>query len=281
MLPDVGVTAPQETVNGVRMDKVCPVREAGDHRARSPHTLAPTPPPPVVPSRHWYVRWKRGAEFLLALVLLVPGIPLILLAALLVKLTSRGPALYTQTRLGLNNKPFTLYKVRSMFHDCEKQSGIRWSLPGDPRVTRVGRVLRQLHLDELPQLWNVLRGDMSLVGPRPERPEFTPELEKAVPGYRERLRVRPGVTGLAQVQLPPDTDLTSVRTKLAYDLYYIRHLRLWLDLRILLCTAVQVLGVAAPLAGRWFAIPSRIDVERSMLAAAGREAPAQTNARAS
>ena len=131
-----------------------------------------------------------------------------------------------------DGRPFTLFKIRTMAHDCEKASGARWSTPGDPRITRVGAFLRKTHLDELPQLWNVLRGDMSLVGPRPERPEFTPLLEQVVPHYRDRLAVRPGVTGLAQVQLPADTDLDSVRRKLAYDLYYIRHLNGWLDLRL-------------------------------------------------
>ena len=108
-----------------------------------------------------------------------------------------------------------------MYQDSERHSGATWCLPGDPRVTPVGRVLRFTHLDELPQLINVLLGEMSLVGPRPERPEFLPKLERALPDYRRRLAVRPGVTGLAQVQQPPDTDLLSVRRKLNYDLYYV------------------------------------------------------------
>ena len=105
-------------------------------------------------------------------------------------------------RLGKNGRPFRLHKIRTMRHDCEKATGPRWAVPGDPRITPLGRFLRQTHLDELPQLWNVLRGEMSLVGPRPERPEFVPDLEQAIPHYRDRLLVRPGVTGLAQVQLP-------------------------------------------------------------------------------
>jgi lipopolysaccharide/colanic/teichoic acid biosynthesis glycosyltransferase len=116
-------------------------------------------------------------------------------------------------------------------------------------------LLRKTHLDELPQLWNVLRGDMSLVGPRPERPEFTPGLERAIPHYHDRLAVRPGVTGLAQVQLPADTDLASVRKKLAYDLYYIRHCNLWLDLRLVTCTAVHMAGVPYAALRRLFAMP--------------------------
>src|SRR5207248_4660391 len=141
-------------------------------------------------------------------------------AMLLVKLTSPGPMLYTQTRLGRRGRPFTIYKIRTMLHDCESLTGPQWSTPGDTRITRVGRWLRRTHIDELPQLWNVLRGDMSLVGPRPERPEFIPELENAIPFYRDRLLVRPGITGLAQVQLPPDTDMDSVRRQLAHDIYY-------------------------------------------------------------
>src|SRR5439155_3872848 len=166
---------------------------------------------------------KAVLDRVAALALLVLGGPLILVLALLVKLTSRGPAFYTQTRLGRHGVPFTICKLRTMMNKCESLTGPRWSMPGDPRVTGLGRFLRATHLDELPQLLNVLRGDMSLIGPRPERPEFLPELERACPRYRERLAVRPGVTGLAQVQLPADTNIASVRRKLAYDLYYIRH----------------------------------------------------------
>jgi lipopolysaccharide/colanic/teichoic acid biosynthesis glycosyltransferase len=204
---------------------------------------------------------KPGVEFAAALVLLVFAAPIILLTALLVKLTSRGPAFYSQTRLGRYGRAFTLYKVRTMAHNCEKGSGARWSTPGDPRITPVGALLRKTHLDELPQLWNVLRGDMSLVGPRPERPEFTPALERAFPHYRDRLAVRPGVTGLAQVQLPPDTDLNSVRRKLAYDLYYIRYLNGWLDFRLVACTALHMVGVPYHTLYRWFSLPSKAQIE--------------------
>ena len=153
------------------------------------------------------MRVKAVGEWLFAAVIFILATPILLLIALAVKLTSRGPVLYSQTRVGKNGKLFTLYKVRSMAHDCEKTSGVRWSTPGDARITPIGAFLRKTHLDELPQLWNVLSGDMCLVGPRPERPEFTPALERAIPHYRDRLSVRPGVTGLAQVQLPADTDM--------------------------------------------------------------------------
>jgi lipopolysaccharide/colanic/teichoic acid biosynthesis glycosyltransferase len=158
--------------------------------------------------------WKRAVDRSFALALLVVTAPFLGLSMLLVKLTSPGPAIYSQTRLGKNGRPFTIYKIRSMTHNCEGQSVARWSTPGDMRVTPVGRFLRLSHLDELPQLWNVLRGDMSLVGPRPEPPEFVPQLERQIPHYRERLRVLPGLTGLAQFHLPPDTDMASVARKL-------------------------------------------------------------------
>ena len=217
---------------------------------------------PAVPvPANWYVRCKPALEFAAALVIGLFAAPVILITALVVKLTSRGPAFYSQTRLGKGGKPFTLHKVRTMAHECEKGSGVRWSTPGDPRVTRVGAFLRKTHLDELPQLWNVLRGDMSLVGPRPERPEFIPALEKAVPHYRDRLAVRPGVTGLAQVQLPPDTDMDSVRRKVAYDLYYIRHLNAWLDFRLVASTALHMAGVPYHLLNRLFTLPTKARVE--------------------
>ncbi|HTU91280.1 MAG TPA: sugar transferase [Gemmataceae bacterium] len=220
---------------------------------------------PVRPLQHrWYLSCKYAADAVLAALLIVPAVPLILAASLLVKLTSRGPAFYTQTRVGEDGRLFTIWKIRSMIHNCESLTGPRWSMPGDPRVTRVGAFLRASHLDELPQLLNVLRGEMSLIGPRPERPEFVPELERELPGYWQRLRVRPGVTGLAQVQLPPDSDLSSVRRKLAHDLYYIRHLSPWLDVRLLACTAVHALGLPFGVAGKLLGIPDGATVEQVM-----------------
>ncbi|MHB1423533.1 MAG: sugar transferase [Gemmataceae bacterium] len=235
--------------------------------ASSPFRLkrSPVGSAPIRPLRHrWYLSCKYLADFIAAALLTVPALPLICLAALLVKLTSRGPAFYTQTRVGEDGRLFTIWKIRSMIHNCESLTGPRWSMPGDPRVTLVGAILRASHLDELPQLLNVLRGEMSLIGPRPERPEFVPELERALPGYWQRLTVRPGVTGLAQVQLPPDSDVTSVRRKLAHDLYYIRHLSPWLDLRLLLCTAVFALGLPFGIAGKLLDIPDGAAVEDSM-----------------
>jgi lipopolysaccharide/colanic/teichoic acid biosynthesis glycosyltransferase len=192
-------------------------------------------------------RWKRWCDCAIAGPLLVLCAPIILLAVVAVRLTSRGPGIYTQTRLGLARRPFTIYKIRTMAHNCEAKTGARWSSgKSDARVTRLGRFLRKTHIDELPQLWNVLRGDMALVGPRPERPEIITQIEPLVPGYAQRLTVLPGVTGLAQVQLPPDTTVESVRRKVRYDAYYAAHLSLWLDLRLILVTAGKMLGLVAP-----------------------------------
>jgi lipopolysaccharide/colanic/teichoic acid biosynthesis glycosyltransferase len=186
---------------------------------------------------------KRWGDVILSSALLLPAIPVIALCALLTKTTSRGPILYTQTRLGRFGSPFRIWKLRTMTHNCELTSGARWAMRTDPRTTPIGRILRLTHLDELPQLWNVLKGDMSLVGPRPERPEFIPVLERAIPNYRQRLVVRPGVTGVAQLNLPPDTGIDSVRKKLIYDLFYIRNMNLWLDLRLTIATGLQAIGL--------------------------------------
>ena len=216
----------------------------------------------LLPLHRWYFSVKSASDFVLALVMFVLALPILVLTVALVKLTSRGPGVYSQTRLGRNGKPFTIYKIRTMYHECESLTGARWSVPGDARITPLGRWLRKSHIDELPQLWNVLRGDMSLIGPRPERPEFVPALEQAIPYYRARLLVRPGVTGFAQVQLPADTDLESVRLKLAYDLYYVRHVSFAMDLKIYWATALKM----ASLPFRWirsaFGFPATDIVDR-------------------
>ena len=190
-----------------------------------------------------YCRWKDPLDRCLAAALLVPGLPTIAVLVLLVRLTSRGPGIYQQARVGKDGRKFMMYKVRTMWHDAEAAAGPVWTRARDPRVTPMGKVLRKLHLDELPQLFNVLKGDMSLIGPRPERPEFVRVLAHAIPGYRNRLAVRPGVTGLAQVNLPPDSDLASVERKLVLDCEYIRHAGLLLDIRLLLCTFLRIFKV--------------------------------------
>lgn len=205
----------------------------------------------------WPYRYDRGKivfDRVLGILLFALSLPVILVAMVLVRLTSRGPAIYCQRRVGLGGRPFTIYKLRTMQHDCERKTGPRWATTEDPRVTAIGRFLRRTHLDELPQLWNVVMGEMSLVGPRPERPEIVAELERVIPRYRDRQRVLPGVTGLAQVQLPPDTDINSVRRKLACDLAYIERRDFHLDLKIVLATALLMAGVPCRVSCAWLRI---------------------------
>ena len=197
----------------------------------------------------------------LALLLALATLPLILILGLLVKWTSPGPAFYAQRRLGKGGRVFRILKLRTMVDDCERETGPCWSHDGDPRITPLGSFLRRLHLDELPQLWNVVRGDMCLVGPRPERPEIAGELERLLPAYSDRLLVRPGITGLAQVQLPPDTDLDSVRRKLAYDLFYLRNANLFLDVRILASTVGKLMGISRAALRVCFRLPQKSAVE--------------------
>jgi lipopolysaccharide/colanic/teichoic acid biosynthesis glycosyltransferase len=179
-----------------------------------------------------------AAGLLLALVA-----PLLAVLIVVIRLTSRGGAIYSQQRVGRNGRTFVLYKLRTMRQDAEASTGPVWSCDGDSRVTRLGRFLRRSHLDELPQLWNVLRGEMAFVGPRPERPEIVQKLVKHVPGYLYRLALKPGITGFAQVTLPADTDYKSVSRKLAADLAYAQRASASLDARILICTALKVISL--------------------------------------
>jgi sugar transferase (PEP-CTERM system associated) len=187
---------------------------------------------------------KRAGEVALAGAALALAAPLMALVALAVRLTSPGAVLYRQTRVGEGGRTFPLLKFRTMRADAEKASGPVWATAGhDPRVTPVGRVLRKTRLDELPQLWNVLRGDMSFVGPRPERPHFVAKLRRVIPYYDERHAVRPGITGWAQVKFPYGSTLEDAEEKLEYDLYYVKHMSLLLDVAIVLETAkVMLLG---------------------------------------
>ena len=198
-----------------------------------------------VPPR--YFRWVRLVSRLSAAILLIPALPVMALLIMLVQITSYGPGIYRQRRVGRNGRVFTLYKIRTMLHNAEALTGPVWTAPNDPRVTPLGRLLRALHLDELPQLFNVLRGEMTLIGPRPERPEFTQHLARQIPGYMDRYTVMSGITGLAQINLRPDTDVDSVRRKLVLDLEYIGGANLKMDLKICLCTVMQIIGLPA----RW------------------------------
>jgi lipopolysaccharide/colanic/teichoic acid biosynthesis glycosyltransferase len=199
---------------------------------------------------------KPLIDCLLTLVVSPVIVPLVLLAMVAVRLTSDGPVLYAQTRLGRRGRTFTMYKIRSMYHDCERETGPRWCAPSDPRITPVGWILRKTHIDELPQLWNILCGDLSWVGPRPERPEIATELTMKVPEFLHRLDVRPGLSGLAQVQQGPDESLETVRRKLFFDLHYVDNLGFWLDMRIILATVPFIAGLPAAWICRVFGLPS-------------------------
>ncbi|MGQ5711024.1 sugar transferase [Desulforudis sp. DRI-14] len=185
---------------------------------------------------------KRGLDLVAALAGLLVFAPVMLVAAVLVAVTSKGPVIYTQQRVGQFGREFSIYKFRTMVADAEKVTGPVLAAENDPRVTPVGRFLRATRLDELPQLFNILKSDMSLVGPRPERPFFVEQFEKANPEYRYRYLVKPGITGLAQVY---SRYTTSAEDKLRYDLYYIRNYSLLLDLRIILQTIPILLHPAA------------------------------------
>lgn len=212
----------------------------------------------------WFLSCKSSAEVVIAAFLLLLLAPLIFILAVLVKATSRGPAIFKQVRLGRGGHPYHLYKIRTMVHDCERLTGPQWSTTKDPRVTSVGRFLRRSHLDELPQLWNVIRREMSLVGPRPERPEFVVKLEHLIPEYRDRLTIHPGITGLAQIQLPPDEAIEDVRRKVACDLCYIRQMSPALDLKILLGTALKVMGFSFKMTRQLLNLPGLVETDSTI-----------------
>ncbi|MBP3959234.1 sugar transferase [Gemmata sp. G18] len=216
----------------------------------------------------WYAAAKTVFDYAVALALLPLALVLMAFAAIAVKITSPGPVFYTQTRVGLNGRKYKIIKIRSMRLNCESVSGIQWSQKGDSRITRVGQIMRVTHIDELPQLFNVLLGHMSLVGPRPERPEVIQAkgLNQLVPGYRHRLRVKPGVTGLAQCQLPADSDVTSVRYKVVYDLYYVGNQSLLLDIRLIVATLFKAVAAGPNTLRRVFFLPDRHDVADGFLA---------------
>ncbi len=183
---------------------------------------------------------KRATDIVVSLLGLVVGIPLIVLAGILIKLTTPGAVVYRQTRLGLGGAPYVLYKLRTMRVDAEAQGAV-WAGQRDTRVTKVGYYLRKWRIDEIPQLFNILKGEMSLVGPRPERPEFTEKLARFIPFYDERLLVQPGLTGWAQVRFPYAASFEAAARKLQFDLYYIKNMGFLLDLSILLRTFKTIL----------------------------------------
>ncbi len=192
-------------------------------------------------SRLHIAKIKRLMDIVTATAGLVLSAPFWVVVPLLIKLTSRGPVLYRQERLGRESMPFTVLKFRTMRADAEAQTGAVWAGEDDPRITGLGRWLRKLRIDEIPQFINVLQGSMSLVGPRPERPEFVKELSEKIPFYGERLLVQPGLTGWAQVNFPYTSSIEETRRKLQYDLYYIKHMSFPLDSLVLLRTVKIVL----------------------------------------
>lgn len=193
---------------------------------------------------HVITSWRRFAKRTLDIVSSALGLivlsPLMVIIAVAVKLTSKGPAIFKQTRVGKKGRCFTMYKFRSMTVDAEK-GGPAWAQQNDPRTTSIGSFLRRSHLDELPQLFNVLRGDMSIVGPRPERPFFVKELRQVIPHYDRRLCTKPGITGLAQVRSGYDDKIEDVKKKVKYDIFYIQKMCPWLDLKMIFSTIGTVI----------------------------------------
>ena len=196
----------------------------------------------ATPMPAWEQYTKRLIDLIVALVVLVVGMPLWIGLTIAVKMTSEGEAIYRQKRVGKKGRVFTMYKFRTMQVDAEAKTGPVWASKNDTRYTSVGRRLRKTRLDEIPQLWNVLRGDMSLVGPRPERPYFVEKLIGKVPLYNRRHRVKPGITGWAQVMWHYDRSLEDVQQKVKFDLYYIENMSLRMDLKILFRTLRAVVS---------------------------------------
>ena len=188
-----------------------------------------------------YFRYKWYVDVFVTIITLPIIGSMILIFMLLVKLTSKGPVIYSQVRTTKDGKTFKMYKIRSMVVDAESKTGAVWAGAGekDPRITPVGRFMRRIHIDELTQIYNVWRGEMYVIGPRPERPEFVEKLKNEVPGYAKRIEVLPGMTGFAQLNLAADTDLDDVRRKLVLDYEYMEKASLWFDLKIYLGTAFQ------------------------------------------
>lgn len=195
--------------------------------------------PDVMPL--WEKITKRVLDMLIAVVLLVVTAPLMVVLMIWIRLDSKGGSLFKQVRVGRNGSHFTIYKLRTMVENAEEQTGPTWASENDPRVTRIGGWLRKLRLDEIPQLFNVLKGEMSLVGPRPERPYFVDQFNKEIPMYFRRLRVRPGITGWAQVKWKYDATLDDVFEKTKYDLFYVENMSLILDFKILFNTIFSVI----------------------------------------
>jgi exopolysaccharide biosynthesis polyprenyl glycosylphosphotransferase len=188
----------------------------------------------------WRSILKRSLDIVVSMVGVILSFPIMALIAVAIKLNSNGPIFYKQTRVGLRGKLFNMFKFRTMYQDAEVKTGPVWAKENDSRITLVGKFLRKTHLDELPQFFNVLHGEMSLVGPRPERPYFVHEFRKTIPHYDRRLCVKPGVTGLAQIKRRYDESIADVKKKVRYDVLYIRKMCPVLDFMVLGLTAKSV-----------------------------------------
>lgn len=258
-MPDPGgearTPAPLRATRARLIEHVRPIERP---RSVDGHSREQPPHEEIIP-RDRHEGLNRAVNIVLSAAGLLVVLPILIIVSVLIKLTSRGPILYTQTRVGLDRRwrrtlaireariedlggqVFTIYKLRTMRVDAERISGAVWATENDPRVTPFGKFLRKYRIDELPQLWNVLRGDMNIVGPRPERPSIVARLRQDIPSYRCRHRVKPGLTGLAQINQKYDACLDDVRTKVNWDLTYIRCQSLWVDLRIMVKTVPSVL----------------------------------------
>ncbi len=189
----------------------------------------------------WERKIKRLLDVATSAAVLLFFLPVWLLVALAIKLDSKGPVFYKQTRVGLNGREFLIYKFRSMVQDAESLTGPQWAQKEDPRITRVGKIIRKMRIDEAPQLINVLKGEMSLIGPRPERPYFVNKFKHEIPFYARRLKVKPGITGWAQIKSGYDASIDNVKTKLQYDLFYLENMSLRMDLKVILNTIYVML----------------------------------------
>ena len=189
----------------------------------------------------WEKKLKRLLDILVSFIILIITLPIMVLTAIAIKLESKGSIFFSQERCGLNGELFKVLKFRSMKHNAEKLTGPIWSQKDDPRITRVGKFIRKVRIDELPQIINVFKGEMSMVGPRPERPYFVEKLSEQIPYYKRRLKVRPGLTGWAQVKHKYDESIEDVKIKLRYDLFYIENISLRMDFKILFRTIFVVL----------------------------------------
>jgi len=196
--------------------------------------------------RRVYALAKRFIDIALSVIAMIVLSPLYLAAAILIKLTSKGPVIFKQIRVGRDGEPFEIFKFRTMNVDAEKETGAVWATENDPRLIPAGKFLRKTHIDEIPQFINVLRGEMSVVGPRPERPVFVEKFKKEIHHYEKRLTVKPGITGLAQVWHKYDETIEDVKKKITYDLLYIKKFCLWTDVQILLGRLGLFLRVKAP-----------------------------------